>query len=44
MDDPLSLLWEEYKVSADSAFRKYMESKEEDFLEGRDYIKDIDYE
>ena len=41
MDDPLSLLWDGYKVCADSAFRKYMESKEEKFIEGRDYIKDI---
>ena len=43
IDDPLSLLWDGYKVCPDSAFRKYMEAKEEDVLEERDYIKDVNY-
>ena len=43
VDDPLSLLCNGYKVCTDSAFRKYMEAEEEDFLEGRDCIKDVNY-
>ena len=44
IDDPLLLLWDGYKVCIDSIFKKYMEPKEEDFLEERDYIKYIIYE